>query len=69
MTKTSDLISEIKQLPKGLQSEVKTFVDDLKAKNEIQNNYLKKRQFGFAKGKVVFSKDFNKPLIDFQNYQ
>jgi hypothetical protein len=66
MTNTS-LKIEINSLPKALREEVSDFVQFLKMKNKTKSK-LKAREFGFAKGKIELSADFDKPLADFKNY-
>lgn len=66
MTNTS-LKIEINSLPKALRDEVSDFVAFLKTKVQ-KNTKLKTREFGFAKGKIVLSDDFDEPLDEFQNY-
>jgi len=61
------LNSAIKNLPKELQKEVAEFVKTIKLKSE-NSNKLSQRQFGFAKGKVKINKDFDEPLVEFENY-
>jgi hypothetical protein len=67
MTNTS-LKIEINSLPKSLRDEVADFVAFLKNKNETKSSSLKQRQFGFAKGKIKLSKDFDEPLDMFKDY-
>ena len=66
MTNTS-LKLEINSLPKELRSEVADFVEFLKQKNKTKTK-LKSRQFGFAKGKIVLSADFDEPMNEFKDY-
>lgn len=66
MTNTS-LNIEINSLPKALREEVSDFVQFLKMKNKTKSK-LKAREFGFAKGKIELSEDFDKPIDDFKNY-
>lgn len=63
----SSLHIEISSLPKALREEVSDFVQFLKMKNKTKSK-LKAREFGFAKGKITLSEDFDKPLADFENY-
>ncbi len=65
----SDLQIKIESLPIGLQKEVLDFVDFLKSKSEIKKTKLKTRQFGYAKGKIFLSKDFDAPLEIFNDYK
>jgi len=66
MTNTT-LHLEINSLPKELRSEVADFIAFLKKKNKT-NAKLKSRQFGFAKGKISLSPDFDEPLDDFKDF-
>ena len=60
---------EINSLPKELRAEVADFVEFLKLKNKIKPNpMLKAREFGFAKGQIKLSSDFDEPLEDFKDY-
>jgi len=58
---------EIKSLPKALREEMADFVAFLKAKTKSKKQ-LKQREFGFAKGKIKLSKDFDEPLDIFKEY-
>lgn len=66
MTNTS-LKMEINSFPKALRDEVADFVKLLKKKAKTKNK-LKKREFGFAKGKIMLSPDFDEPLNLFKKY-
>lgn len=66
MTNTS-LKIEINSLPKALRQEVADFVEFLKKKTKTRSE-LKTREFGFAKGKIKISSDFDEPLNDFKSY-
>ena len=66
MTNTS-LKIEIDSLPMSLRKEVADFVAFLKLKSKNKTT-LKHREFGYAKGKVQLSKDFDEPLDIFQEY-
>jgi len=66
MTNTS-LNIEINSLPKSLRDEVADFVAFLKAKNETSRT-IQLREFGFAKGKIQLSDDFDEPLDMFKDY-
>jgi flagellar biosynthesis regulator FlaF len=66
MTNTS-LKLEINSLPKELRAEVADFVEFLKKKSRTKSK-LKSREFGFAKGKIKLSVDFDEPLDEFKNY-
>lgn len=67
---TAQLLSKIHSLPPEKQKEVENFVDFLggKWKKEIEEQPLKKRQFGYAKGFFKMSDDFDEPLEDFKDY-
>lgn len=66
MTNTT-LKLEINSLPKDLRAQVGDFVEFLKKKSKAKSN-LKVREFGFAKGKIEFTSDFDMPLDEFKNY-
>ena len=66
MTNTS-LKIEINSLPKALREEVADFVEFLKKKTKAKSK-LKTREFGFAKGKIKLSTDFDSPLDEFKEY-
>jgi hypothetical protein len=63
-----DLQIEINTLPTDLRQEVADFVGFLKSK-KASNKKLKSREFGFAKGKIHLSKDFDEPLEAFKDYR
>jgi hypothetical protein len=62
------LTSEIKSLPREMQKEVADFVAFLKSRIKKKEPKLKQREFGFLKGKIWMSKDFDEPLEDFKDY-
>lgn len=64
---TTALQIEINSLPINLRQEVADFVEFLKTK-KVAKPKLKKREFGYAKGKIKLSKDFDKPLDMFKDY-
>lgn len=66
MTNTS-LKMEINTMPKALRDEVSDFVAFLKKKSKPKSK-LKAREYGFAKGKIKLSADFDEPLDEFKNY-
>ena len=66
MTNTS-LKIEINSLPKSLRDEVADFVEFLKNKSKSRPA-IKRREFGYAKGKIKLSKDFDQPLDIFNEY-
>ena len=61
------LNTAINNLPEELQKEVAEFVKTIKLK-AANSNQLLQRQFGYAKGKVIINKDFDEPLVEFENY-
>ena len=68
MTNTT-LKFEINSLPKELRAEVANFIEFLKSKqNKKSKPKLKAREFGFAKGKISLSSDFDEPLDEFKEY-
>jgi hypothetical protein len=68
MTNTT-LKLEINSLPKELRAEVADFVEFLKRKSKSKSKpKLKAREFGYAKGKITLSSDFDEPLDDFKDY-
>ena len=66
MTDTT-LKLEINSLPKEMRAEVADFVEFLKTKSKSKTK-LKAREFGFAKGKIKLSPDFDEPLDEFNQY-
>jgi hypothetical protein len=66
MTNTS-LKIDINSMPKALRDEVADFVAFLKKKSKTKSN-LKSREFGYAKGKIKLSADFDEPLDEFNAY-
>jgi hypothetical protein len=66
MTNTT-LKLEINSLPKDLRAQVADFVEFLKKKSKTKSN-LKVREFGFAKGKIELTSDFDMPLEEFKHY-
>jgi hypothetical protein len=58
---------EINSLPKYLRDEVADFVSFIKNKKKGKTA-LKSREFGYAKGKIHLSKDFDSPLDAFKDY-
>jgi outer membrane protein OmpA-like peptidoglycan-associated protein len=68
MTNTT-LKFEINSLPKELRAEVANFIEFLKSKQDKKSkSKLKAREFGFAKGKISLSPDFDEPLDEFKEY-
>ncbi len=63
MSKTSQKI-DIDSLPLSLKKEVADFVTFLKMKSKKKSS-IKQREFGYAKGKIQLSKDFDDPLDKF----
>ena len=64
MSNTS-LKIDIDSLPISLRKEVADFVAFLKMKSNKKST-IKQREFGFAKGKIQLSKDFDEPLDIFK---
>jgi len=64
---TTKLQIEINSLPMNLRQEVADFVESLK-KKKVAESSIKTREFGFAKGKIVLSDDFDEPLDIFKEY-
>ncbi|RZL30999.1 MAG: DUF2281 domain-containing protein [Pedobacter sp.] len=64
---TTNLQIEINSLPMNLRQEVADFVEFLKSKNK-NTSKPKSREFGFAKGKIKLSDDFDEPLEMFADY-
>jgi hypothetical protein len=58
---------QIDALPISLQKEVADFVATLKTKRK-NKKAIKQREFGYAKGKIQLSKDFDEPLDIFKEY-
>jgi hypothetical protein len=61
------LHTELSMLPPDLKKEVQHFIEFLKSKTKNEN-VLKQRKFGSAKGFFEMSKDFDEPLEDFKDY-
>lgn len=64
---SNDLKLEINNLPEELRAQVADFVAFLRKKRKTKSK-LKVREFGFAKGMIELSHDFDKPLNEFKNY-
>ena len=64
---TTNLQIEINSLPMNLRQEVADFVEFLKTKSKNRPQ-LKSREFGYAKGKIKLSDDFDEPLEMFSEY-
>lgn len=64
---TTALLAEITALPPALRREVEDFVAFLRTRNQASGT-VKQRAFGYAKGKVHLSDDFDEPLDDFKEY-
>jgi hypothetical protein len=62
----STLKFEINSLPLEMRAEVADFIAFLKNKVKKEHN-IKEREFGFAKGKISISDDFDAPLDDSKN--
>ena len=65
---TSALQIEFNSLPPELKKEVRHFISFLKTKVKGETKQKKVREFGYAKGKIRLSKDFDEPLEDFKDY-
>lgn len=63
----SSLKIEIDSLPISLKKEVADFVANLKKRSKRKTT-IKQREFGYAKGKIKLSKDFDEPLAIFNEY-
>ena len=59
--------TELSTLPTHLKKEVQDFIEFLKTKEKNQNP-IKQRQFGAAKGFFTVHDDFDEPLEDFKDY-
>lgn len=62
------LYKKLQTLPAHYQTEVKDFIDFLKAKQQKSDQPKKLPVFGSAKGQFKMSPDFDKPLDDFAEY-
>lgn len=60
-------MTEITALPPELRREVEDFVAFLRTRKQRVTE-LKEREFGYAKGKVHLSDDFDEPLDEFKEY-
>ncbi|OZI08906.1 hypothetical protein BWI93_06650 [Siphonobacter sp. BAB-5385] len=65
---STTLLSEIRSLSPELQQEVEHFVQFLKTKMDREST-LNEREYGYAKGKVHLSNDFDDPLEAFEEYR
>lgn len=64
------LYNKINSLPDNLKSEVINFIDFLMAKKKKEIKIRKKKpQYGYAKGQIYISPDFDDPLDDFKEYR
>ncbi len=61
------LYQQISQLPEQMKGEVAQFIQFLLYKQK-ETKPIKKRQFGFAKGKIKIMDDFDAPLSEFNDY-
>ncbi len=64
---TTALLTEITALPPELRREVEDFVAFLRTKKQREIS-ITEREFGYAKGQVRLSDDFDAPLDDFNEY-
>lgn len=62
------LYSKLSSLPKHLKEEVADFIDFLDSKKRKSKLRKKKRVFGYAKGAIFISHDFDEPLDEFKEY-
>jgi hypothetical protein len=58
---------DINVLPKSLQKEVTDYLASLKQKT-VKSTKPQKRKFGYAKGKITLSGDFDSPMSEFKDY-
>jgi hypothetical protein len=70
---STDVLEKVKQLPVDKQKEVEDFVDYLLYKyvgDDHQESIAEKRKknFGWAKGKIWMADDFNETPEDFKDY-
>ena len=64
---TTGLQIEINNLPFEQRKEVEKFVESLKIKIKPEST-RKNREFGYFKGQIKLSDDFDAPLEDFSEY-
>lgn len=69
---STNVLEKVKQLPADKQKEVEDFIDYLLYKygeDEIENVAEKrKKNLGWAKGKIWMAEDFNDTPEDFKDY-
>jgi hypothetical protein len=53
-------------LPRELKIEVAQVIASFEKKKKNRKKQLSEREFGFAKGKVTLSDDFNDPIQEFE---
>jgi len=58
----------LNQLPEDLKRQVGDYIEFLYEKYQAEEEPLKKRKFGCAKGMFEMSEDFDEPLEDFKAY-
>lgn len=70
----SDVIEKVQQLPPDKQKEVEDFVDYLFGKYKMENGdgsslaEVRRKNMGWAKGKIWIAEDFNETPEDFKDY-
>lgn len=70
----TDVIEKVKQLPPDKQKEVEDFVDYLFGKYKMENGNasslaeMRRKNMGWAKGKIWMAEDFNETPEDFKDY-
>ncbi|SDM80980.1 type II toxin-antitoxin system VapB family antitoxin [Siphonobacter aquaeclarae] len=69
MISSAALLAEIRTLSPALRKEAEDYISFLKKKMESERSPLKDREFGYGKGKVWISEDFDAPLDDFSEYR
>lgn len=66
--KAAQLIQKIEKLPLFEKKEVEDFVEFLLYKKAKKIDAITEREFGFFKGKIKISDDFDAPISDFNEY-
>ncbi len=70
----TDTLEKANQLPPEKQQEVEAFINDLFNKYNASNGNtlsvaeIRKKNMGWAKGKIWMSEDFNETPADFNEY-
>lgn len=71
---TTDVLEKVNRLPLEQQQEIEDFINDVLSKfytpvqNEISISELRKKNMGWAKGKIWIADDFNDTPEDFKDY-